>query len=78
MTFGTGSREQEEQAQLEALTTAPATTSPPRFRRTRIAVSVVFGVLSLVLMVLWVRSSNGWVDEYWMPLHFSTISESHL
>jgi hypothetical protein len=32
------------------------TTSPTRFRRTRIAVSVVFGVVTLLLMMMWVRS----------------------
>jgi hypothetical protein len=32
------------------------TTSPTRFRRTRIAASVVFGVVTVLLLVMWVRS----------------------
>jgi hypothetical protein len=38
------------------ITHAPPTIEPRRFRRTRIAVSVFFGVVSLLLVVLWVRS----------------------
>jgi hypothetical protein len=34
------------------------TTSPTKYRRTRIAVSVVFGVVTLLLVVLWVRSQT--------------------
>jgi hypothetical protein len=40
---------------------APPSKSPRRFRRTRIAVSVFFGVLTAALCVLWVRS-YWWVD----------------
>jgi hypothetical protein len=34
----------------------PTTVEHPRFRRTRIAVSVFFGVVSVLLVVMWVRS----------------------
>jgi hypothetical protein len=37
-------------------TIEPANTSPKRFRRARIGVSVVFALLTLVLVVLWGRS----------------------
>ena len=53
-------------------TTVDAATKPPRrFRRTRIAVSVFFGMLTVALCVLWARS-------YWHADSMTLVDNNHV